>query len=161
MVRSILPYSKIVKKPQTKAYNPHPQTLGEHIKKRRIEANILQKDVAAIIGVSEDSVTYWENERSAPQVQHYPNIIRFLGYYPFDHETKSIAGKLKQVRYCLGLSFEACGELFLVHSTTIRSWEMKRNPPSKPTQLLITARWNSLEPALTQTQQNNESNKTI
>ncbi|WP_299586596.1 helix-turn-helix transcriptional regulator [Mucilaginibacter sp.] len=144
MALTFLPYAKIVKKPSLKPYNANPQTLGEHIKKRRIETNLLQKEVAAIIGVSEDSVTYWENGRAIPQVQHYPRLITFLGYYPFIHETKSIAGKLKQVRNCLGLSYEQCGEVFSVHASTIRAWELKHHCPPAVTHLLITALWDSL-----------------
>jgi DNA-binding XRE family transcriptional regulator len=83
-------------------YAKNPQTLGECIIKKRIENKQFQKDVARIIGVSEDSVTYWENERAQPQIQHYPAIISFLGYYPFKHETETLGGKLKQIRYCMG-----------------------------------------------------------
>ncbi len=83
-----------------------PNTLGEHIKKKRLENGQIQKDVAGIIGVTEDCLTYWENNRNQPMVKHYPAIINYLGYYPFDHETETLAGKLKQIRYVNGDSFK-------------------------------------------------------
>jgi len=119
-------------------------TLGDHIRRTRLERGLLQRDVAKILNVSEDSVTYWENDRAKPQVQHYRSIILFLGYYPFTHETESIAGKLKQLRYCMGLSYEECGEIFAVHATTVWAWELERNTPSPYRQSLILARWESL-----------------
>lgn len=59
-----------------------------------MDKGLLQKEVAVLLGVSEDSITYWENERSHPQVQFYPAIINLLGYYPWLHETQSVSGKL-------------------------------------------------------------------
>jgi len=58
--------------------------LGDHIKVKRKYLGLYQKDVAEIIGVSEDSITYWENKRSKPQKRYYSKIIQFLGYSPFD-----------------------------------------------------------------------------
>ncbi|MDM1048337.1 recombinase family protein [Sphingobacterium hotanense] len=57
----------------------NPSTLGEHIRKRRMELQLFQKDVAAIFNVSEDCITYWENNISEPQIQYYPPIFGFLG----------------------------------------------------------------------------------
>jgi DNA-binding XRE family transcriptional regulator len=76
--------------------------LGDHLRKKRIERNMLQQDVANLIGVSEDCVTIWKNNRFQPQIQFYPMIISFLGYYPFKHETESFAGKVKLLRFING-----------------------------------------------------------
>ncbi|HTE01621.1 MAG TPA: helix-turn-helix domain-containing protein [Mucilaginibacter sp.] len=72
-----------MKKPLAKAVPDNPETLGEHILKKRLELGLLQKDVAAILGVCEDSITGWENERSRPQSRYYSVIIEFLQYSPF------------------------------------------------------------------------------
>lgn len=63
--------------------NDNPKTIGDLIRNRRIELNLFQKEVAEIIGVSEDCITYWENERSIPQKRHLSKITSFLGYNPF------------------------------------------------------------------------------
>ncbi|MGV3598251.1 MAG: helix-turn-helix domain-containing protein [Bacteroidota bacterium] len=47
-----------------------------------MDRNLMQKDVAKLIGVSEDCITYWENGRSNPQIRFTQNIIMFLGYIP-------------------------------------------------------------------------------
>jgi len=51
-------------------YLPFVTAIGEKIRNRRIELKLLQKDVAKIIGVSEDTITFWENNRATPQAKH-------------------------------------------------------------------------------------------
>lgn len=73
------PYKTIV------SYNPFknrmietPQTIGEKILNRRLELGLYQKEVALLIGVSEDSVTLWENNRVRPQKKYLDKIEAFL-----------------------------------------------------------------------------------
>ncbi len=47
-------------------YPKHPKTLGERIRKTRMDKGWLQKDLAKHLGVCEDSITCWENDRSIP-----------------------------------------------------------------------------------------------
>ncbi len=143
-VRTFLPYTKIVSKPLKKEYPLHPQTLGEHILKQRIEKKLLQKDVAAIIGVSEDSITYWENGRSHPQIHYYPAIINFLEYYPFIHETDSLGGKLRQVRLSNGYTYQECASRFGVDTSTIKRWEKHEGRPTIQQHTLIVTLWTQL-----------------
>ena len=121
-------YSKIVQKPN-KLLPMHLNTLGDHIRRRRIEKGQLQKDVAQIIGVSKDAVTYWENNRSQPQIHYYPAIISYLGYYPFDHETEGFAGKIKKLRYSKGYSYKQMGIVFGINGSSVRAWERGLNVP--------------------------------
>ena len=146
---TFLPYRKTVHMPPSKLIPLFPQTLGDFIRKRRVESLQLQSHVANIIGVSEDTITNWETNRFAPQINLYPAIFQYLGYYPFTHETESIGGKVKQLRNCLGLSFEAAGEVFAVYATTVRGWELNRNQPTTRKRALIIARWQSLPEFLT------------
>lgn len=57
-------------------------TIGDHIRKKRIELDIFQKEVAEIIDVSEDCITFWEKGRSSPQKRYLEKIKLFLGYDP-------------------------------------------------------------------------------
>src|SRR5665647_3168855 len=87
-----LPFSKLritVGKPLGSKLLTNPTTIGEKLKNRRIELGLLQKDVANVIGVCEDSITFWENNRSIPSVMYYPKIIQFLGYVPFDVDSST------------------------------------------------------------------------
>ena len=55
------------------------KTLGDHIRARRLDLGLLQKDVAGILGVSTDTITSWERGRIQPMHRHYIRIKEFLG----------------------------------------------------------------------------------
>jgi DNA-binding XRE family transcriptional regulator len=128
VVRTFLACSKIVKKPLKQSYPLHSKTIGEHIRKKRIDNKQTQLEVSMIIGIKENTLTTWEVGRWVPQVHHYPTIIEYLGYYPFVHETESIAGKLLQVRYCNGWSCKEYGEILVADTATVRRWELYKSP---------------------------------
>lgn len=108
----------------------NPTTIGEHIRKKRIESRLLQADIAKILNVSEDCITYWENNRSTPQIQYFPHIIRFLGYSPLEFDETTFGGRLTAYRWKNGLSNEKLGMLLGVHGSTI----LAREKGEKPTQ---------------------------
>ena len=68
----------------------NPTTIGGKLKNKRIELNLLQIDVASIIGVCEDSITLWENNRNVSSVIYYPKIIEFPGYVLYDVDSSSL-----------------------------------------------------------------------
>jgi DNA-binding transcriptional regulator YiaG len=95
-----------------------------------MDKGLLQKDVAELIGVSEDCLRFWEDGTTTlPTAKQFPPLIAFIGYYPLDHETDSSAGKLRQLRYCQGLNYEQCGAVFGVDASTIRRWELGASKP--------------------------------
>ena len=49
-----------------KDYSENPQNLGEHLKKRRREAKLLQREAAERLGVSLDTYQGWETGRVEP-----------------------------------------------------------------------------------------------
>jgi DNA-binding XRE family transcriptional regulator len=114
-----------------------------------MDKGLLQKDVAELLDVSEDTVTYWENGRFQPQVQHYPAIIKFLGYYPFPHETTSMGGKVKQLRYCLGYSYSEFAKVIYVDPATIKRWERNKPILKKQLQVTVNELWAKLPQYLT------------
>ncbi len=57
-------------------------TLGDHLRRRRLVLKLLQRQVAEQIGVEKESIHNWEGNHSKPGVQYMPAIIRFLGYNP-------------------------------------------------------------------------------
>jgi DNA-binding XRE family transcriptional regulator len=119
---TFLPWSKIAKNPHGRQKIADPQTLGGHLLNRRIGLGLLQREVSAILAVSEDTVTYWENGRAHPQVHCYPAIISFLGYYPFGHETESPSGMLEKARRCNGWTYRQLGNALGVDASTARRW---------------------------------------
>ena len=60
-----------------------PRTLGEHLKRRRLQLNVTQKQVAHLLGVTSWTVSNWEKARTDPSIDAMPALMRFLGYYPF------------------------------------------------------------------------------
>jgi DNA-binding XRE family transcriptional regulator len=56
--------------------------VGEHLKRRRLDFGLLQREVAEQIGVDKATLYNWEKGRSEAELRFYPAIIRFLGYDP-------------------------------------------------------------------------------
>lgn len=59
-----------------------PQTLGEQLRKHRLELQWLQTDVASKIGISSASVSDWERGITSPSRRMTKKIQEFLGYTP-------------------------------------------------------------------------------
>jgi transcriptional regulator with XRE-family HTH domain len=75
------PYPHLWKCTQTAPREP--KTLGEHIKKRRIELHLLQSQLAKRLGVDRISVQNWESGIYVPSARVVEKVIEFLGYDPF------------------------------------------------------------------------------
>lgn len=113
------------------SYDPSSLTaIGEHIKKRRIQLHLFQRDVAKILDVSEDTITYWENGRATPQIQHYPKVIEFLGYNPFALDKESIGGQIYRYRTEQGISHKALSRVTGFNTRKLASWEKNLSAPN-------------------------------
>ena len=62
---------------QLKGYPANPETIGEHIRKKRIDLGLMQKEVAGIIGVTESSIWNWEHGMN-PGKRYMKRIEGFL-----------------------------------------------------------------------------------
>jgi transcriptional regulator with XRE-family HTH domain len=61
----------------------HPdRTLGERIKKWRLEQGLIQKDLAKLIGVDEMTIVNWEKGRTKPIKQNIEKLEKILGNLP-------------------------------------------------------------------------------
>lgn len=65
-----------------KEFDFDPKTLGEHIKKRRLELGLTQKQAAKRLRVNSWTVLNWEKGETQPLTKSVPKIISFLGYDP-------------------------------------------------------------------------------
>jgi DNA-binding XRE family transcriptional regulator len=61
--------------------------MGDHIKKRRMDLKLTQREVAEKLSVDKTTIQFWENNRVKPSLAQIPKIIEFLGYDPFEKET--------------------------------------------------------------------------
>jgi transcriptional regulator with XRE-family HTH domain len=110
--------------------------LGEHIRKRRLDLGLLQKDIASMISVDKETVFRWESNESLPSVLLLPAIIRFLGHDPLP-TPKTFSEQLRHSRRYLGLSQTATARLLGIDPTTLRKWEQGRLEPIDATILPI------------------------
>ena len=104
-------------------------SLGLHIKKKRLDLRLRQKDVALLVGVTEESIMHWETNRYPPQLQFYPGIIKFLGYNPFAVDAEKLGGRIKNYRIEHGLSHKKMGRIVGVDGATISTWETAKHEP--------------------------------
>lgn len=77
------------KKPRNPAYPRDLKTIGDHIRKVRLDRGLLQKEVAETLVVSEDTIVNWENNNSTLMIKYMPKIINFLGYQPTEKSEKN------------------------------------------------------------------------
>jgi DNA-binding XRE family transcriptional regulator len=71
-----------VKAQKRKDYSEAPQTLGEHLKKRRKELGLLQREAAERMGVSAETVANWESGKTEPLATQFRPVVVFLGMTP-------------------------------------------------------------------------------
>lgn len=116
-----------VQKPQNSEYPANPQTIGDHIKKKRMDLALFQKDVAQLIGTNTSTVTNWEKGHSEPVIRLMPAIIELLGYIPFE-VAQSQGDQLIAYRRIRGISKERLAEELKVDITTLLRWERGVTP---------------------------------
>jgi transcriptional regulator with XRE-family HTH domain len=88
---------------RAKDYSENPQTLGAHLKKRRKELGLLQREAAERMGVSTDTVVNWENDNTKPVAAQFRPVVAFLGYEPTP-EPHTLADRLAAKQRTLGAS---------------------------------------------------------
>ncbi len=106
-------------------------TLGEHVIARRRERQLLQREVAHEIGVSEETINHWETGKTEPEVKHWPKITEFLRYCPYS-EAKTFGDLLFLYRTHRGLSHRELAKIIGCDPGSLSRWETgERKPWSK------------------------------
>jgi DNA-binding transcriptional regulator YiaG len=69
---------------QSRDYPANPKTLGEHIRKRRIDLHMSMTQLANALelGVSKAAIEKWENNQNCPTKENRRRIVEFLGFDP-------------------------------------------------------------------------------
>ncbi|MBK7407188.1 MAG: helix-turn-helix transcriptional regulator [Saprospirales bacterium] len=70
------------KKPVNPVYPAELNTLGDHLRKTRLDRGLSQPDLARILRVTTDTITGWELNRHKPGVNSIRAIMEFLGNTP-------------------------------------------------------------------------------
>lgn len=106
-------------------YPEHPATLGEHLKKRRLDLGLRQKDVARELGVNFKTYENWEQGKYEPEVRFLPAVIRFLGYDPSPAPV-SLPDRIRAARRRQGISQRELARRLGLDPATVGTWEAGR-----------------------------------
>jgi len=108
--------------PLAKAYPTELRSLGDHLRKRRLDLGLLQREVALQIGVDPKTVWNWEKGKAVPSLRAVPHVVRFLAYDP-RQEAKTFPDRIRQLRQGLGLSIEELAAKIGADPSTVQKWE--------------------------------------
>lgn len=99
-----------------------PKTLGEHLKRRRLERQLTQKQLARLLGVDGWTVLKWEKGHSQPSVRAMPAILQFLSYDPFP-KPRGLTECLLRKRKLMGWPIREAAQHAGVDATSWGDWE--------------------------------------
>lgn len=105
-----------------------PRTLGEHLRKRRLELRLTQKQVAERIGVNPWTILNWEKGNTEPPIASMPALLKFLGYAPFP-EPKTLSDRMLAKRRAMGWSIKNAARQLGVDEGTWGAWESGTTVP--------------------------------
>ena len=100
-----------------------PISLGEHLKKKRLELGLTQKVAGTHLGVTSCTVTNWERGLRKPVIQHLPAICQFLGYDPEPPMPSTLAEWLAAKRRQFGWTQRVAAQNLGVDPSTWSAWE--------------------------------------
>jgi transcriptional regulator with XRE-family HTH domain len=129
-----LPFCKVTLKaerPISPAYPKSLKTFGDHLRKRRLDLSLQQKDVSRILGVTKNSIWNWENNLASPSLYHILKIIEFLGYVPYKTSPQTLGEKKGNARLLFGLTLKELARRLCIDSGTLSNWEKGKGEPSK------------------------------
>jgi DNA-binding transcriptional regulator YiaG len=69
---------------QLRRYPATPQTLGEHLRKKRVDMQLSMTQLAKMlgIGITDTAIEKWEKNQNRPTEEHRKLIVEFLGFNP-------------------------------------------------------------------------------
>ena len=119
---------KLLKSLKPRPWALLPRTLGEHLKKRRMELGLWQRDLRVRFKLEKETYANWEKDRCKPAMKHWSGIIEFLGYDP-SPEPATLGEQLLGYRRRHGLSRRALALRLGVDEATLWRWEVDRGEP--------------------------------
>lgn len=136
---TFLGFKLTASKPKSCNYPKELKTLGDYLRKRRLDLKLLQREVGQRIGVVEASIWNWEDGRVSPEVKHLPAIIAFLGYNPIP-KPDTLRAQLVWHRQGKGWTQKVFAQALGIDQSTLAGWERgERKPMGKYLALVTTA----------------------
>jgi transcriptional regulator with XRE-family HTH domain len=120
---AFLPFARVsLKSLIPKPYDFEPTFVGDHIRKKRLQLGLYQKEVAQQLGVNTWTILNWEKGHTEPPVSGFPAIIKFLGYDPHP-EPVTIPEQLISKRRKMGWTVREAATVIGIDPGTWGSWE--------------------------------------
>lgn len=137
-----LPFGKLrltAKKPLNSSYPEALHTLGDHLRKRRLDLGLTQSSLTIRLRVDKSSLLNWELNRTSPAIRYIPRIYDFLGYCPLpEGGMRTLSQIIRAWREGLGMSQEELAKAAGVDETSIAKWEAGKAKPMKKSLTKIT-----------------------
>jgi transcriptional regulator with XRE-family HTH domain len=76
-----------------------------HLKKRRKQLGLFQREAAAQMGIAKETYANWEKDKTTPVAAQFRPVLTFLGYDPTPEAT-TLAERLEATRRDLGVTFD-------------------------------------------------------
>ena len=132
-----LPFCRVTLKAswQTGAYPKELRHLGDHVRKRRLDLGLSQREVADRLDVDKLTVQHWELGHFEPTVSVLPAVIRFLGYDPRPAPINT-AQWIRWHRTGRGLSQKGLAQKLGTDQRSVWLWETGRQ--EVPTRVIVT-----------------------
>ncbi len=115
--------------PQLAELTRKPVTLGDHLRRRRIELGLCQKDVAARLDVTTSTVWNWENS-GAVALRFIPSVVEFLDYDPVS-QPEDLLQRLAWYKLFSGLNLERLGVEMGRNPEQLADWLSGRHKPCR------------------------------
>jgi len=116
-------------KPLPRAYPRALCTIGDHLRRRRLDLRLLQREVADRLGTDHSTITNWELNRTKPALRYLPGIVQFLGCSPLD-PGEFVGERLFAFRRERGLSQNRLARLLGVDPGTLSRRERGLRTPT-------------------------------
>jgi len=133
----------------TKPQLAPPVNLAEHLLRCRKVRGIRQRDAAALMGVSWETLIRWEKGKG-PSIRQWPAIIAFLGYVPFP-EPATLAERIKAARIARGITISELAAELGCDEKAVSLWEADIRMPGGQHLRALNERLDGLDSKLTAT----------
>lgn len=108
--------------------------LGDHIRKKRLDLDLTQKEIARRLGTSSCTVRNWEKGRTSVALRYYRKVIEFLGYNPLP-KAQTQGDAVRRERLARSWSHRHLASISGVDEETVR--RLEANTPNMTKRALV------------------------
>ena len=120
-------------RPKNPVYPTDLKTIGDYLRKTRLDRGLSQPQVAKLLNVTTNTITGWEINRNEPSIYRLPVIIKFIGFDPFRKSDDSISNKIENYRRKHGLAYEDLALKIGIDEGTLKKIARKQSNPHQST----------------------------